>query len=764
MSDALGSPEVLGASRAKLILQQLERILRADYSGTLPTGWEGIEGAIAKITDDIAASRELFHLSLLSTIQSMGQVDAFETLIDPETLPGRMGDVVKGLNEMRHNLITTLSGLEVIARREGLGGLPDLPATTSDGNFGDVHDNLNSMLFIMREGVLGRAMTSQLTATIANLNQNMQYGRGVTAVTDSILREMAELIGVVQGRFYLRRPDEGELQFALTSSYSDSGLVVQGEIGDTCDLLIEEMAGKGELFVIANPPLARYQTLSSFGDPQPWSVAVLPIIFNNQVQAILEFAAKRRFSASALEFLRHSNVIVGLAINNANLHLQSEQERQKLRKINHELEFRTLEMRLQRNRLEITKSQLEKKTAELELNSKYKSQFFSKMSHELRTPITSLLILTELLKDNPKGHLDAGELEFAKMIYASSKDLISLIDDILDISKIEAGVISLNVLPVSLAEIIHRSESTFRPVALNRGIDFNILLGSNLPTLLVTDELRFRQIINNLLSNAVKFTERGVVSLSVELVHSGWSRNNIQLNKTTSALAFTVKDSGIGIDSTSFANIFEVYNRGDDHVSRNFGGTGLGLPISRQIADMLGGELILIESAPGQGSTFTLFLPLEDKLTPSKQVREPSAIENPKGQRRSPTSRKKFVGRKVLVVDDDANTASSLSAALTSLGLISYSQNNGLSAIEFLEETKDIDLVFMDCAMPEMNGVETITRIGKSAKIKKLPIIVLTAQATERNLMDCLAAGACDYESKPITKEKLSFLVQRWLP
>lgn len=772
------SPDAPDVTHNNLILEQIEMILKADYSKLLPTNWEGVEGEIADAINQISKSRDLFNRGLLSAFQEIGRSEAIETPFNTQIFPGRLGDLAEGLNEMIGSLVSQLQGVAVIARGEEVSRLRGGSTLNSVGNFVNSKKNISSMLFVLQQSVLARAMTSRLTSIIADFSENPEQGRGIAAVAHSIILEMAEQIGAVQARFYNRRSLGGETQFILTTSFSADGRLIESEKGEPSDLIIVEAAEKRDLVFITNPPLARYPTPPDFGDGQPWCIAVLPIIFNNQVQAIIEFAVKRQYTTSELEFLAYSSVIIGVAVNNTNLHLESERllakanrrtreleiEREKLGHFNRELERQFVELQKQRNRVEKNRGELEVKARELEQSLKYRSQFFSKMSHELRTPITSLLILTELLTENPRGHLDASELEFTKMIHSSSEDLLALINDILDLSKIEAGIISLDMAQISFTEIRNREESTFRAVALKKGVVFKIILDTNLPSNVVTDQLRLRQIINNLLSNALKFTEQGEVSLRVELADSGWSANHVSLNEAKHVVMFTVKDSGVGIPSSSFVNIFELYNQGEPKIFNKFGGTGVGLSISHEIAQMMGGELRLIQSEVNQGSTFSLFLPWMDALPSDRGVEDPSKIGETRVQLRSPDSLNRLVGKKVLVVEDDGNTASSICAVLASLGMIAYSENNGLSAIAFLEEAADIELVFMDIMMPEMDGRETISQIVKSDKIKKFPIIVLTAQATESDRKLCIQLGASDYTSKPISKDRLLALVQRWLP
>ena len=397
------------------------------------------------------------------------------------------------------------------------------------------------------------------------------------------------------------------------------------------------------------------------------------------------------------------------------------------------------------------------KALQLELTSKYKSEFLANMSHELRTPLNNLLMLSELLKENKSSHLDVKEVEFAQLIHASGNDLLSLINEILDLSKIESGRVSLNFSELPFAQLHDQIESVFRHVAENRILDFEVTFASDLPPAIITDEMRLLQVIKNLLSNAFKFTEKGQVSLRVNRATSGWSTENKSLNKADEVFAFTIEDTGLGISADQQSIIFEAFQQGDGATMRKYGGTGLGLSISREIAKLLGGELTLVRSAPQQGSTFVLYVPLhsvhDDSLTPISES----------GQTLPCQEQSNLDGKKILIVDDDARNIFALSAALERRGVVVSSAENGATAIDLLTRAPDTDLVLMDIMMPEMDGYETMREIRKLKEFKNLPIIALTANAMVGDREKCLEAGASDYLSKPVNIAQLSSLMQVWL-
>jgi signal transduction histidine kinase len=389
-------------------------------------------------------------------------------------------------------------------------------------------------------------------------------------------------------------------------------------------------------------------------------------------------------------------------------------------------------------------------TEQLALASRYKSEFLANMSHELRTPLNSLLILAKVLAENPESRLSSREVEYAKTIYASGTDLLSLINEILDLSKVEAGKMRVEPCEVRLTEVREFIERSFRHVAEQRGLGFSVSLAPGLPASLYTDPQRLQQVLKNLLSNALKFTHSGRVELRIAPVNG--------------QLAFSVVDTGIGIAQDKQALIFEAFQQADGTTSRKYGGTGLGLSISLAMTHLLGGELH-VASQPGQGSTFTLSLP--QRYTQPAEA--PAAIEDfaplppprkPEPEPAVPSA--SLVGCKVLIVDDDIRNIFALTSVLESWGLEVLYAENGVAGLEALNAHPAVDVVFMDVMMPGMDGYECMRAIRKEARFAALPIIAITAKALKEDHDKCLAAGASDYLFKPVELEELRGLLHRW--
>jgi len=463
--------------------------------------------------------------------------------------------------------------------------------------------------------------------------------------------------------------------------------------------------------------------------------------------------------------------------------LQSQQD--KLQGANEELqekaallEERNLDIETKNREIELARRGLEEKAAQLAISSKYKSEFLANMSHELRTPLNSLLILSKLLLENEQGNLSEKQLEFARTIYTAGADLLQLISDILDLSKIEAG--KMEILPdlVSLADVQTYVTSTFDPIAADKGLHFKIEADAELPATIVTDEQRLQQVLRNLLSNAFKFTEEGGVTFSVQRRGAG-------------RIAFAVADTGVGIAPDKLQVIFEAFQQADGTTSRKYGGTGLGLSISRELARALGGE-IEVSSVVGEGTIFTLVLPIsyprplapvdEDRTDAGLQPASPLRGAPPRAPILSAGSRTNgevaavagatavaipesspHSGKKVLIVDDDVRNLFALASLLEDRGMEIVFGETGKEALSALESHPDVDIVLMDIMMPDMDGNETIAAIRRTRGLRELPIIAVTAKALEGDRERSLSAGASDYITKPVEPEHLLSLIGTWL-
>jgi CheY-like chemotaxis protein len=406
------------------------------------------------------------------------------------------------------------------------------------------------------------------------------------------------------------------------------------------------------------------------------------------------------------------------------------------------------------------------------------------MSHELRTPLNSLLLLSRLLAENSESNLTPRQIEFASTIHGAGSDLLSLIDDILDLSKIEAGRVDVDPAVVDLAEIRSYVEQAFGPQAEDKGLRLHVRAGSSdtggdLPDTITTDAQRLQQILRNLLANAVKFTDTGTVTLTMAAAPPGTVYGVPALDAARRVVAFSVRDTGIGIPDEKLAMIFEAFQQADGTTSRKYGGTGLGLSISKELARMLGGR-IDVTSTVGEGSEFTLFLPDElpavtaaarMSARPEQLPLDPSGTGSQAG-RGAPILRAaggamrpmpELDGVTVLIIDDDVRNVFALTSALELHGLAVLYADNGHEGIRLLTENPGIDVVLMDAMMPDIDGNETTRRIRALPQGRGLPVVFLTAKAMPGDRESSLAAGATDYVTKPVDLDELLVLMGSWV-
>jgi two-component system chemotaxis sensor kinase CheA len=536
------------------------------------------------------------------------------------------------------------------------------------------------------------------------------------------------------------------------------------------------------------------------GVGSPKNIIILPVQFEDDVLAVIEIASFEPFSPSQVKLLEEVNSNIGITINSISNRMKAERLLQESQALTEELQAQSEELQLQQEELRTTNEKLEEqyetseqkkkevekvrealeeKAQQLELSSQYKSEFLANMSHELRTPLNSLLILAQILSENGQGNLTTKQEEYIRTIYSSGKDLLHLINDILDLAKVESGKLEVIPKEVEFQNVRDFITSQFSPIARQKNVQFSVELEPGLPESFYTDEQRLQQVLKNLLSNAFKFTESGSVSLVInKVVKEGNGKHLLEGDKQVKPmLAFSVIDTGIGIDHDKQETIFDAFKQADGTTSRQYGGTGLGLSISREYAQLLGG-FIEVTSKKGTGSTFTLYLPhfeqsgkIDEEVT-LKEAAVGLEIENyhldlPTKVNTEVTMKQHgkslLKDKKILIVDDDIRNVYALTIALEKYEMDIIVAENGREGIDVLQSNPDTDLVLMDIMMPEIDGFEAMRRIRKIPEFETIPIIALTAKAMKHSREECLNAGATDYISKPINLDQLFSLMQVWL-
>lgn len=427
---------------------------------------------------------------------------------------------------------------------------------------------------------------------------------------------------------------------------------------------------------------------------------------------------------------------------------------------NHSLEEHRDKLKNQRQMLQHANQALEEKAIELEKGSRYKSEFLANVSHELRTPLNSLIILAKLMLDNTEGHQTYDDLHSLSIIHNNANELLEIIEDILDMSKVQAGELSINMEDVSLRGICLSLHDQFEPLALEKIQQFEIDVDERLPEWINTDPKRLKQILKNLLSNACKFTPKeGQVKLRI---YKGvW---NVDTEFTSECLCFEVSDTGIGIPKDKHEHIFQMFKQVDGSTSRQFGGTGLGLAICRNLADLLDAELVQT-SEEGCGARFTLSLP-PGGLLPNVPDHQASAKENGFFLSYDESTYKEdieFNEETVLLVDDDLRNSFALSLLLQKHGLKVLLSENGKQALELMEMERHIDLIILDLMMPTMDGYAMLEQLRSQVEYRMMPVIMLTASTEAEDEKRCRLAGADDYLLKPVKVRELVGCLQRWL-
>ncbi|WP_327404153.1 HAMP domain-containing protein [Streptomyces sp. NBC_01288] len=701
-----------------------------------------------------------------------------------EGVYGTWKRLTTNVNELALNLTTQVRAIAEVASAVAQGDMSRSITVETQGEVTELKDNINLMVANLRETTRAK---DWLESNLARLAALMQGHRDLMEVADLILRELTPLVNAQYGAFFLADPDEDSLRTAIPAkglAFIAGYGAAQGATVDTGGMpvhgLVRQAAREKKRILVEEAPPDYIKINSGLGEAAPASVVIIPIIFEDKLLGVIELASFSRFSDVHLAFFDQFVNTIGVAINTIIANSRTESLLGQSQRLATQLQERSDELQKQQAELQRSNAELEEKAALLATSSQYKSEFLANMSHELRTPLNSLLILARLLSDNPDGHLSGQEVQFATTIHRSGSDLLQLINDILDLSKIEAGRMDVRPKRLPLIKLLDYVHATFRPLTLDRGLSFEVSVGEDVPRELWSDEQRLQQILRNLLSNAIKFTATGRVELRVNRVKDPEHRYS---DVSDEVIVFAVSDTGIGIAAEKLPVIFEAFQQADGTTNRKYGGTGLGLSISREIAGLLGGRIVA-ESEPGRGSTFTLYVPVvspghaaggapltEDRelpLLPEQLSSEPFTSTEVDDSWPTPTKLEAWKagragqvlpGRRVLIVDDDIRNVFALTHVLGRVGMPVLYAENGREGIETLERNPDVELVLMDIMMPEMDGYETIAAIRRAPRWTGLPIVALTAKAMPGDREKSIARGANDYVPKPVDVDQLLTVV-----
>ncbi|OMF15412.1 hypothetical protein BK131_11080 [Paenibacillus amylolyticus] len=696
------------------------------------------------------------------------------------------GNIVKTLRDVMHTISDISKG----------GNLKQRIQVRTRDEVGDLGNETNKLLDEVQEQ---NRIKDQITG-IATLLQNPTNLEGLSRL---FLNELAILFGVPYSVLYYLKDN----RLLRVAAYAADG-EKERSLGKVSlapgEGLVGQSAVEKRVLRMNDLPQNYIRISSGLGYASATSLTVVPVLFEGRTIAVIELASMKPLQESDMKLMQELTEIFGVSLHstitrmelqqlydesqvlNEELQAQSEKlqaQTEEMLSQTEELQMQTEELHMLNDRLEVQKSAAETSANELSVvadqlrtSSGYKSEFLANMSHELRTPLNSMLILSEILSENKNQHLNSEEQNYASVIHKSGKDLLNLINDILDLSKVEAGQMEVDFDDVYLGSVPEVMNQYFLKTAEQKKIDFRIQLQSPLPETIVTDEMRLHQILRNLLSNAFKFTSEGEVALTISRMSLANSEANGQ---ETDVIAFSVSDTGIGIADNKLVQIFDAFKQADGATARKYGGTGLGLSISQSLATLLGGS-ISATSREGHGSVFTLFLPLRRDEPETMQASRlflnevasttpeinklPSLTAAPSDVLLTPLEEALLSGRQVLVVDDDIRNVYALANALEQYGMNVISAQNGHECLELLEHGGvKPDIIMMDIMMPELDGYETTRQIRERLGLTQLPIIALTAKAMKEDREKCIAAGASDYLSKPLNIKEVLSRMKLWM-
>ncbi|MGP8215514.1 MAG: HAMP domain-containing protein [Bacteroidia bacterium] len=758
------------------------------------------KGEVAQLTDTINEMIDTLAIFSDQVTTVAREVGAEGKLGGQANVPGASGtwkNLTENVNQLAANLTTQVRAISEVASAVTKGDLTRTIGVEAKGEVEALKDTINQMIANLKATTLRNQEQDWLKSNLAKFTQMLQGQKELNSVTKRILSELAQVVNAQHGLFYIMESKENimDSKLKLIAAYAFRKRKDVSNEFAMGEGLVGQCALEKERILLTNVPSDYIQIGSGLGEATPVNILVLPVLFEGKLKAVIELASFDSFSQTHQDFLEGLTESIGIVLNTIETNSRTEDlltqsqslagelksQQEVLRKTNEELGDKAVllakqkeEVEQKNNEVEVARKSLEEKAEQLTLTSKYKSEFLANMSHELRTPLNSLQILAHELIENREGNLTEQQIQFAKTINTCGDDLIQLINDILDLSKIESGYISVETIPVSFIEITRFVEATFRHVSEAKHLNFNIELDENIPEFIETDPHRLNQILKNLLSNAFKFTEKGNVQLKIYKAPRNWKTKNTELDLAKTVVAFEISDTGIGISRDKQNIIFEAFQQAEGSTSRKYGGTGLGLSISRGLSDLLGG-VIELESELGEGSKFTLFLPIsispqfiENKQIPERtngasKQKHTSAISsvNDEGafmvdeigdDRNEITPDNKTL----LMVEDDLRFAKIMLNKAHEHGVKMILATKCNEVLDYLSQYSPA-AISLDINMPDMNGWKVLDRLKNDLNYRHIPVYIISGEE-DRNVG--LKRGARNCLQKPLKEQALKNLFE----
>ncbi len=739
------------------------------------------QGEIATLVDtinDMIVTLSTFADQVTGVARDVGVEGKLGGQADVPGAAGIWRDLTNNVNELAGNLTRQVRAIGDVATAVTKGDLTQLITVEARGEVALLKDNINQMIRTLAETTRVNQDQDWLKTNLTRFTRMLQGQRDLLTVARQVLTELAPVVDAQHGAFYMAGTEDKDLCLQPYASYArqpDDAPAKSFALGEG---LVGQAALQKQRILVTDVPQDYVRIGSGLGDAAPRSIVVVPVLFEDEVKGVIELGSFHSFTPIQLAFLEQLLESLGIVVatieatmrtdellrQSQSLAQELQNRQEELQQTNEKLEEKARQLTKQKSEVErknqeveLARRELEEKAEQLALTSRYKSQFLANMSHELRTPLNSLLILSRQLADNPAGNLDDKQVEYARTVHQAGVDLLELINEILDLAKIESGTMAVEVQPVDFEALGEYVDRSFRQIAEQRGLAFSIDLDNSLPTGMFTDEMRLKQVLRNLLSNAFKFTERGNVSLRITRAAGPPWRDAGDDGEELSGIAFAVVDTGIGISRDQHRIIFEAFQQADGGTSRRYGGTGLGLSISREIAMLLGGELE-VESEPGAGSTFTLFLPRALRSPPKaarrKRIERPRAETEELPVRVTVPDDREEVGAEskvLLIIEDDEEFARTLLEAAREHDFLGVIAVDGKSALE-LARSVGPDAITLDLRLPDMDGWVVLDRLKHDPQTRHIPIqIIAGSDEAQRGMGE----GAIAFLRKPTSYDEL---------
>jgi len=772
------------------IVKVVTAVANGDLKQNLTVKSMGEVAALAETINNMTDTLATFADQVTTVAREVGVEGRLGGQANVPGAAGTWKDLTGNVNLLAANLTTQVRAIAEVATAVTKGDLTRSIQVDARGEVAELKDNINTMIDNLRLTTDRNTEQDWLKTNLARFTNMLQGQRDLATVGRLLLSELAPLVNAQNGVIYL---SEGEAALKLLSAFADAeelrGHPQRLYAGRG---LVGQCAADARRMLITQIPDEVVPITSGLFRAMPKNVIVLPVLFEGQVKAVIELASLGTFTDLQTSFLDQLTASIGIVLNSIEATMQTEglltqsqqlatelqtqqrelqQTNDQLEQKAQQLEERNVEVERKNQEIEQARRALEDKATELAQASKYKSDFLANMSHELRTPLNSILILGQQLGDNPEGNLTSRQVEFARTIHSAGTDLMNLISDILDLSKIESGTVSVDAEEVFFVTLQDMVARPFRHEAENRRLSFDVQIDPKLDRSMITDSKRLQQVLKNLLSNAFKFTEQGGIKLSVHPTISGWTPDHPVLQNAPTVVAFEVSDTGIGISPEKQKIIFEAFQQADASTNRRFGGTGLGLAISRELSNLLGGE-IQLRSTPGVGSTFTLYLPIKYLGPSATLVQVPGAAALPAAAaalaavrlaelpvEQLPDDRAVLQpgDATLLIVEDDPHYARILADLARDAGFKVLAAMRGADALALAREYQPT-AVSLDVFLPDMLGWTVLSQLKQDPATRHIPVQIVTLDEDRQHGLAC---GAFSFVTKPSTTEDLEAALGR---